>query len=313
MTIRPALRPGSILLRRDATHLQIGTSPGFVLRDQPGLFSVLRLLDGIRDLNRIADLTAIHIGEFGGDVVLVIGELVAAGLVFDARSWDFPTDPRLVGEARFASLTGSPPARLRQRAKFGLRLTADKASAELARTTTLILDRAGIRITPGEQTHLAVMLSNGEPGRQRFLSAMEAGTDHVRVVIEEDRIRIGPLVRPGVTPCVNCHDLHRADWDNAWPALMTQFGASTRWGSEPALCATTLHVAAATIAAEVLAHCDERTTETTGHCLVVGPHYLDRLTWPVSFHPGCSCTLLAAAWVHPAGAFVSSPHSRQLS
>ena len=295
MTIRPALRPGAILLRRDATHLQIGTSPGFVLRDRPGLFSVLHLLDGIRDVRRIADLTATHFTEFDGDVPAVIHELMAAGLVFDARNWDFPRDPRLVGEARSASLTGSSPARLHHRAKFGLRLTTDKASAELARTTTLILTRAGISTTAGERTHLAVMLSNGEPGRRHFQEAMDAGIDHVRVVIEEDRIRIGPLVRPGITPCINCHDLHRTDWDNAWPALMTQFGASAGSGSPPALCAPTLHVAAATIAAEVLAHCDEAGGESTGHCLVVGPHYLDHQSWPVSFHPGCSCTLLAAA------------------
>jgi len=295
MTIRPALRPGSILLRRDATHLQIGTSPGFVLHDRPGLFSVMRLLDGIRDLRRITELTAAHITEFDGDVAAIVNELMSAGLVFDARTWDFPGDPQLVGEARSASLNGSSPARLRQRGRFVLRLTADKPSAELANATTLILARAGITRTTGELTHLAVMMSNGEPGRQRFQEAMEAGTDHVRVVVEEDRIRIGPLVRPGLTPCVNCHDLHRADWDNAWPALMTQFGASASSVSPSAVCATTLHVAAATIAAEIIAHCDESVAETTGHCLVVGPHFRDHQTWPVSFHPGCSCTLLAAA------------------
>ncbi|MDQ3155424.1 MAG: hypothetical protein M3Q98_01665 [Actinomycetota bacterium] len=295
MTIRPALRPGAILLRRDATHLQIGTSPGFVLRDRPGLFSVLRLLDGIRDLDRIAALTSSHITEFDGDVAAVVTELMAAGLVFDARTWDFPGQPGLVGEARSAILNGSPPARLRQRARFGLQLTADRTSAELAKATALIVRRAGITTNGGGLPHLAVMLSNGEPGRQRFQEAMELGTDHVRVVIEEDRIRIGPLVRPGLTPCINCHDLHRADWDNAWPALMTQFGASAGLGSPPAPCATTMHVAAATIAAEILAHCDESVAETTGHCLVVGPHYRDHQTWPVSFHPGCSCTLLAVA------------------
>jgi bacteriocin biosynthesis cyclodehydratase domain-containing protein len=184
---------------------------------------------------------------------------------------------------------------LRQRARFGLCLTADKASAELAKATRLILACAGITTPPGERTHLAVMLSNGEPGRRRFQEAMDAGIDHLRVVVEEDRIRIGPLVRPGLTPCINCHDLHRADWDNAWPALMTQFGAATAGASPPAVCATTLHVAAVTIAAEILAHCDESAAETTGHCLVVGPHYRDHQTWPVSFHPGCSCTLLVAA------------------
>lgn len=294
MTIRPALRPGAILLRRDATHLQIGTSPGFVLRDRPGLFPVLRLFDGVRDVRRVAELAAVHITEFDGDVAAIVSELMAASLVFDANRWDIPGDSRLLAEARSASLNGIPPIRLRHRARFGLRLNADKSSLELAKATRAILARAGVTTTGSEQTHLAVMLSNGEPGRRRFQQAMDDGTDHVRVVIDEDRVRIGPLVRPGLSPCVNCHDLHRTDWDNAWPALMTQFAASESIASPPALCATTLAVAAATLAAEILAHCDGGAAESAGHCVLVGPHYLDHRAWPVTFHPGCSCTLLAA-------------------
>ena len=124
---------------------------------------------------------------------------------------------------------------------------------------------------------------------------MESGRDHLRVVVEEDRIRLGPLVRPGQTPCINCHDLHRADWDRAWPALMTQFGTTVGPVSEPALSATTTFAAATAIAAETIAHCEDAAADTTGHCLVIGPHYLDRSLWPVSFHPACSCTLLIAA------------------
>lgn len=293
MTIRPALRPGAPLLRRDGTHLQVGTSPGFVLRDQPGLFSVLRLLDGVRDLDRIRTLTATHIPEFEGDVGLIVDELVAAGLVFDARSWHFAGRPGLTDEARCASLSATPPQYLRNRATYRPRLLADAHSKELTLSTARVLKRAGVTPVTGGRADLVVMVSNGEPSRQRFQSAMDAGIDHLRVVIEEDRVRIGPLVRPGLTPCIACHDLHRSDWDSAWPALMTQFGASV--GSGSALRATTLAVAAATVAAEILASCDGDPGETIGHCLVVGPSYREHHTWPVSFHPGCSCTLLAAA------------------
>ena len=76
---------------------------------------------------------------------------------------------------------------------------------------------------------------------------------------------------------------------------MTQFGTSAGAVSEPALTATATFAAATAIAAETIAHCEDTATETTGHCLVVGPHYLDRGLWPVSFHPACSCTLLIAA------------------
>ncbi|MEO6472253.1 MAG: hypothetical protein ABIR57_09975 [Aeromicrobium sp.] len=295
MTIRPALRPGAVLLRRDAHHLQIGTSPGYVFRDQPGLFSVIHLLDGIRELGRIVQVAAANIPEFTGDVAQVVQELVSAGLVFDARSWDFPADPLLAGETRFASLSGSPPQRITQRSRFRVTLRTDEACIELTAVASAILIRSGFAAPADERADLMVIVNHGEPGRRQFEAAMDAGQDHLRVVVEEDRIRIGPLVRPGRTPCINCHDLHRSDWDSAWPALMTQFGRQSRLTSAPAICATTLHAAATVIAAEVIAHCDETLAETAGHCLVLGPHYRERRIWPVSFHPSCSCTLLVAA------------------
>ena len=293
MTIRPALRPGTVLMRRDATHLQIGTSPGLVISDRPGLFSLLRLLDGIRDIRRISELAARHIPEFKEDVATIIGELMACGVIFDGRHWDFAGDPHLAREARGASLTGTPTSPLRQRSEFAVRLIADRASRDLARTVAHVLAAAGIDPAPSQKPHLAIMLSSGEPPRHRFHRAMQSGTDHLRVVLEENQVRIGPYVRPGLAPCINCHDLHRGDWDNAWPALMTQFGAGT--SPPPALCATTMHVAAATIAAEILASCDGRAGESLGQCLMIGPHYQDRRAWPVSFHPDCDCTLLAVA------------------
>lgn len=293
MTLRPALRPGAVLLRRDGRHLQIGTSPGYVLRDQPGLFSVIRLFDGIRDVNRIAHLVASGVPEFRGDVAQVVEQLVAAGLVFDARRWDLPGGGPLRNEIRAASLNGSAPDRVVERARFGLSIDADAPCRALAGIVSEILSRSGFIVGGNGAPDLTLLLSHGEPGRRRFEAAMEAGRNHLRVVVGEDRIRLGPMVRPGLTPCINCHDLHRADWDHAWPALMTQFGNAA--GSPPALSATTTYAAATAIAAEVIACCEQQHGETTGHCLVVGPHHLDRSAWPVSFHPSCSCTLLIAA------------------
>lgn len=295
MTLRPALRPGAVLLRRDALHLQIGTSPGFVLRDQPGLFSVIGLFDGIRDIGRIAQISATGIPEFSGDVVRIVRDLMAAGLVFDARSWDIPTSERLGSEARSASLRGLSSARVVERSRFRIALQSDPSCRDLATAVSEILRRSGFARLDHEDPHLRLMLSHGEPDRRRFESAMESGHDHMRIVLEEDRVRLGPLVRPGLTPCVNCHDLHRTDWDHAWPALMTQFGKPAALSSAPALSATATSAAATAIAAEAISHCEDGDVQTNGHCLVIGPHYLDRHLWPVSFHPLCSCTLLIAA------------------
>lgn len=293
-SVRPALRPGATLLRRDGGHLQIGTSPGYVISDQPGLFLVITMLDGIRTLAQVGRVVGEKVKEFHGDVTVIVRELMIAGLVFDARSWDFPNNPPLHEEARAASLNGTSTG-LERRKHFRVGFDSDRASTPLARLTREILADAGIRVEPAARPDLRVMVSNGEPRRDRFETAMAADQDHLRVVIEEDRVRIGPLVRPGLTPCINCHDLHRTDWDRAWPALMTQFGTPATIASAPALVATTRHAASVAIAAEVIAFCAGRAGETCGQCVVIGPNFLDRRAWPVSFHPACSCCLLTAA------------------
>ena len=56
VTLRPTIRPGAPLLRRDATRLQVGTSPGTVIDDWPGLRPFLRLLNGARDVDQLRRL-----------------------------------------------------------------------------------------------------------------------------------------------------------------------------------------------------------------------------------------------------------------
>ena len=87
MAFRPALRPGAPLLRRDAAHLQVGTSPGIVIPDRPGLVDLLRLLDGARDVDRLAAVTRATIPELTTPLAEILAELRSAGVVFDATRW----------------------------------------------------------------------------------------------------------------------------------------------------------------------------------------------------------------------------------
>lgn len=48
---------------------------------------------------------------------------------------------------------------------------------------------------------------------------------HLQVVTGDRTIRIGPVVRPGLTACAHCLDLHRADHDSSWGVLAAQL-----WG-----------------------------------------------------------------------------------
>lgn len=295
MAFRPALRPGAPLLRRDATHLQVGTSPGIVIPDRPGLLPLLRLVDGARDVQRLTEIARESIPELVLPVAEVLTELRSAEVVFDAMRWSGELRRGLDAEARHADLLGADPALLARRPAYGLAFHTDAGSRRLADLARDALSDAGLDRTDSPDPDLLVIVASGEPSRTVFEQPVRLGLNHLPVVIDEDRIRIGPLVRPGHTPCVSCHDLHRADWDRAWPVLVHQLGRHTATMTPPAVDAMTMHAAAVELAAEVLAHADGRTVRTLGRCLVVGPEHGDRTTWPLAFHHGCTCDLLRAA------------------
>jgi len=274
MPFRPALRPGAPLLRRDATHLQVGTSPGIVIADRPGLVPLLRQLDGVRDVARLQAIADVAVPELEVTVATVLAELRAAGAVIDASGLD---------------------AVRRRRASWRVDFDATPGATDLADAARSTVLAAGLVHVTSSEPHLLVIVSFGEPPRSVYERPALLGIDHLPVVIDEDRVPIGPLVRPGRTPCVSCHDLHRTDWDPAWPALLHQLGRRPPPGRPTALDALTSHAAAVEVAAEVVAEVDGLPVRTTGRCLVVGPDHRDRSVWPIAFHHRCACDLLNAA------------------
>lgn len=274
MTFRPVLRPGAPLLRRDATHLQIGTSPGIVLDDRPGLVALLRLLDGVRDVQRLQQLASIDIPDLDRPVAALLSELRALGAVDDG-----------------SSRTGSQ----RRRTSYRVSFEPAPGSIELVDTVRSILAAAGVPVAATGEPDLVVLASYGEMHRSVLERTALLGRTHLPVVIDEDRVRLGPFVQPGRTPCVGCHDLHRTDWDAAWPVLLHQLDHAPVLARPTALPPLAAHAAAVEIAAEIIAHADGTGPRTIGHCLVVGPGHDQRVTWPIAFHPRCACDLLSAA------------------
>jgi hypothetical protein len=274
MPFRPALRPGAVLLRRDATHLQIGTSPGIVIADRPGLTALLRLLDGVRDLALVTALAAHDIPDLADDVAELLGELRAVGAVVDAAAAETDLRPMSGRSVGFVASAGA---------------------GDLVTATQVALRSVGLDVTPPADPELLVIVSYGEAARSVYERAALARLDHLPVVIDEDRVRIGPLVRPGRTPCTTCHDLHRADWDPAWSALVHQLGRRPPLVQPSGVSGLTMHAAAVEVAAEVVALFGPDAPRTAGRCLVVGPAHDERTLWPVAFHHRCACDLLSAA------------------
>lgn len=65
-----------------------------------------------------------------------------------------------------------------------------------------------------------------------------AGVPHLPVRIRDGAGLVGPLVIPGVTSCLSCADLHRADRDAAWPAVAAQLRDVIGSADRPTVLAT---------------------------------------------------------------------------
>ena len=77
---------------------------------------------------------------------------------------------------------------------------------------------------------------------------------HLAVSVREAIGIVGPLVQPGVTACLRCLDLARAERDPAWPLILAQLPAG--WMDPTADDAVLATAVAAQAAAQALAFAD---------------------------------------------------------
>jgi bacteriocin biosynthesis cyclodehydratase domain-containing protein len=132
----------------------------------------------------------------------------------------------------------------------------------------------------------AILVGFAAPAGLTALSFSNRLLDHLAVTVRDGTVVVGPLVRPGHTPCLNCLDLHRLDRDPDWPLVAAQLH-TTPDPVEP-LTATTALAGAAYAAEEVLTHIDGGTPRTLGATVeITGPGQTSRRRW--SHHPRCDC------------------------
>lgn len=107
---------------------------------------------------------------------------------------------------------------------------------------------------------------------------------HLWAHVRDGRAVVGPLVVPGASSCLRCHDLHRTDADDAWPAL------ALAWEQLPASTpgAAAVSLLAAVSARQVLAWLGGSRPASVDATLEEQPD--GRLVrMPSSVHPECGC------------------------
>lgn len=114
--------------------------------------------------------------------------------------------PAPLGTPGLVAVSGSGETADRLRAGLGESGFAGLATAE--DSPALVIVVAHFVIDPAD--------------RGRWLSLDRA---HLPIVLGDSGARIGPLVEPGLGPCLHCLELHHRDADPAWPAIASQL-----WG-----------------------------------------------------------------------------------
>lgn len=169
---------------------------------------------------------------------------------------------------------------------------ADAALAAARKTAPAAGSVAG----PAERLDLEVLCPDGPwvamADRDRL---MRSGVPHLVATTYERVGVVGPLVVPGLTPCLRCLDLHRVDRDPDWPLVAAQLAAPGRAPSAPwsvAACDVVLATAVAAHAAlAALTYLDDPDADPplSGAVLELRPaHGQPRhRTW--TSHPSCGC------------------------
>jgi len=140
-----------------------------------------------------------------------------------------------------------------------------------------------------DRPDLVVLIEHGAADATAAGRLVSADQAHLSVVIREDDILVGPLVRPGSGPCLRCLDLHRGDRDPAWPSVLAQLLSPASGTLQPEETAAST-LAAGLVALQVLAQLDGVAEPATAGATLeieLPDGLIARRSWPA--HPSCGC------------------------
>ena len=317
--MRPVVRPGAVLLRRDQAHLQFGVEPGraVVVRDSTSVRDLLAHLDGLLSRELVLAACSDH-----AEAAATLDSLVGVGVVVDADEMRSAPAPAELAHLLGRQSTERADKDLRARAAAAVGLdTTDASGTGLAIAVGELLAGSGVGRLVSDEAVAAQVARRVPPDRWRHsLPAGEprpdvvvlvgspvtgpdterlavAGVAHLALSVMDGIAVVGPFVRPGATACVACVDETLAARDPAWPALVDQLRPAHRLPTGPSDLppprSRVLEGAVAAWAArEVLAHLAGAPVLTYGASLRLDDGLVRQVVHRWALHPACACSLL---------------------
>lgn len=285
--MRPILRPGLQVLRRDVHTVQLGLDwPGVcTLRETPALTAVLAAVDGFRDCSGVV-LAAVHRGTSAADAHAALDVLIDCGALVDQSTVWHREDAE--GAWAFLWLLAGPQraagdvvaARLRRRvAVHGCGAVADAVRS--------VVGLAGTTLASPGAADLVVLASDDEPRRELADEMMRQGAAQLWVYTREVVGVIGPFVVPGGSGCLRCVDLARSELDPAWPTLLA--GAAAHRPHAPACDPLLATLMGAWAAHEVAVWASGLHPQTQNGVIEVPQGFGSVGTEAFGMHPACGC------------------------
>lgn len=165
----------------------------------------------------------------------LLNAAIAAGAIEDARTtsealrWT-PADrrDRVLGDLAAAAHACLDPAQairlVDRRLATTVAVVGDGVMAELLRE---VIAACGMTVSGGRAA-ITVLAERGHPLASAGPATGEHRGPHLPVRAYGAAGVCGPIVVPGLTPCLRCHDLHRRDADAAWPLIGVQWAQCTQ-------------------------------------------------------------------------------------
>lgn len=259
------LRPGLVLARRDATHLQVGLEPP-LCAVLPSTADVHRLLTALADGVPVSPATP--------EGIRALQQLSDAGLLVDAAV--ATADPLL-------ALQYADDAAARIAARSAASVAVD-APAGLRQAVEGMLRAAGLRAGPSTAPSMLVIADDGPVRRDRTDAAVRDGLPHLLVAGGTSGWSVGPFVVPGVTACVRCVDAALAEHDPRRGTVLEQAARAPAPPTDPVL----RSLALAWAVRDVRSWIDGDRPTTWSASVTIGPVGAPQ-TRAHARHPHCGC------------------------